>query len=201
MAAAPDSGKGPASRPADAAAPGLDPWSEWPEEHSAGTMLAVFDGGHHRHRLVALTRAMTERFGTGVVVAANRPAPALRDWFLAAGIQEHELRFIDCVAVAAGLPLPADGRVLHLPSPGMLELAALRAEQWLERLPGRRFLVLDSLSALALHNGIGPTQEFAVDLAKRLRRLRVPAALLVVDRQAPTLLEQVRPHVDGVLRL
>lgn len=201
MAAVPDSGNAPAHRPADAAAPRLDPRFEWPEEHPAGTLLAVVDGERHRHRLVALTRAMTERFGTGVVVAASHPTPVLRDWFTAAGVQEHELRFIDCVALAAGLPTPADGRVMHLPSAGMLELVALRTGQWLERLQGRRFLVIDSLSALALHNGVGPTQEFAADLAKRLRRLRVPAALLVVDRQVPTLLEQVRPHVDGVLRL
>ena len=183
------------------AAPRLEPRLSWPEEHLAGTLLAVVDAERHRHSLVALTRAMTERLGTGLVVAASRPAPVLRDWFTAAGIQEHELRFLDCVAMAGGLPLPADGRVLHLPSPGMLEMLGLRAGQWLERLHGRRFLVLDSLSALALHNGVGPTQEFAADLAARLRHLRVPAALLVVDRQAPTLLEQVQPHADGVLRL
>jgi hypothetical protein len=178
---------------------GADVASAWPTAGSI--LLVVTDGARSRERLAPLVRSLTQRFGTGVIVAATRPPSALRDWFAAAGVSEHRLRYIDCVSVPSGLPTPADGRTLVLASASLLELIALRCEQWLDRLPPRRFLLIDSLSTLALHNGSAAVHELLEDLVVRLRRMGVPAAFVVAEGQAAGLLARMRPLVDGELRL
>ena len=166
----------------------------------AAVTLLVADATHHRDLVVQVTQALADGQRAGLVVAATRPAGMLRAWFLAAGLREADLRYLDCISVAGGLAVPDDGRIMALPSRGALELVALRCAQWLERMPGRRFLVVDSVSALAMHNGREPVEEMLADLLPRLRRLRVPTVLLLADRQVPGLLEALRPLADAELR-
>ena len=184
--------------PATAKAPWRAVLAALPDE--AAITLAVADGTRHREALVDLVQALADGQRAGLVVAATRPALMLRAWFQSAGLREAELRYLDCISIAGGLPVPDDGRVMALPSRGALELVALRAAQWLDRMPGRRFLVIDSATALAQHNGTGPVEELLAGLAPRLRQLRVPAAIVVLDRQVPGLLEALRPHADAEVR-
>ena len=64
----------------------------------------------------------------------------------------------------------------------------------------RSFVVVDSLSSLAVYNGVPAVAEWAHALVNRLRRSGTPAALMVVERQAgEDLLDQLRLLCDLIV--
>lgn len=181
----------------DAAAP---PRLAWPGPEAV--VLAITEGPRASQAVVQLAHALLERRGYGVVVCANRPAEAVRITLERAGHDVRGLRFIDCISSTTGVPPPPDAATLHIESPTMLEKVALRAEQWMRRLPGPGFLLVDSLSTMAVYNGPAPVAELVHTLTLRLRALHAPAAFVLVERQAPPqLAELVRPLCDGVIHL
>jgi len=165
-------------------------------------VLALTEGSRYAHAMARLTQALLDRRAYGVIVCANRPAEAVRVALARAGVDLRGLRFVDCISSTAGLPPPPDASTVHVESPTMLEKVALRAEQWLRRLPGPGFLLVDALSTLAVYNGSRPVAEFVHTLVLRLRTLHTPGAFLLVERQAPPdLTDLVRPQCDGVVHL
>ncbi|HET6399617.1 MAG TPA: hypothetical protein VFH47_08710 [Candidatus Thermoplasmatota archaeon] len=173
---------------------------DWPSDHAV--LLAVTDGATYHQSLGRLAWALQQRFRHGVLVTANRPHSLLADALGRHGVDPARMQYIDCVSSMTGVPpLPQPG-VHHIESPTLLEKTILRAEQLLRRTPEPRFLLVDSLSALAVFNGVQAVAELTHNLVTRLRLLQVPAALVTVERQAPPeLLERTRAVMDGVLRL
>jgi hypothetical protein len=184
----------PANRPPAPAAPA------WP---AADAVVVVTASPAGYNRAVAETaRRLVAAFGQGVVVGANRPSWLLREALAAEGIATDRIVFVDCVTTATGLPARAEPNVVHIESAALLEKVVLRSEQALRRLPGARFLLVDSLCAFAQHNGTAPAAEFAHALTNRVRALSAPTAWMVIDRDANgPVQDAVRPMCDGSLRL
>ncbi|MGB1587009.1 MAG: hypothetical protein ACPHID_08220 [Thermoplasmatota archaeon] len=109
---------------------------------------------------------------------------------------------VDAISGANGMVNQArqDG-VMFLQSPTMLEMIAMRVEQLARRHPNAH-VVVDSLNALALYNGIGPVQEFSHYLANRLRALDVSGDFIVADNaQGQALRQAVEGFVDEAVEV
>lgn len=176
------------------ASPDLD----WPDERM---VLVVTDGAHYREAVPRVAAALTRRCHGGVVIAANRPAQMLRQTLREHGVDLSGVSFIDCISSVAGLPPTPERDVQYIESPTMLEKMGLRAERALTGVPGtKRFLILDSLSTLAMYNGVAAVAEFTHNVATRMRLLDVEGALILVENVAePGLLDAVRPLFDRTI--
>lgn len=172
---------------------------DWPQ--AAGMVLVVTDGAGYREAVQATASLLTQRCDGGVVVTANRPAPLLRDSLKGAGVDLTDVVFVDAISAMTGMPPAPEPDVHHVESPTMLEKMTLRAERALRGVAGRRrFLLLDSLSTLAMYNGVPAVTEFTHNLATRLRLLGVEGALLLVENVGQAdLRDAVQPLFDGVV--
>jgi hypothetical protein len=174
---------------------------QWPSEDAV--LLVVTDGVRYNEAVRQVTEVMLRRFPHSIYLTSNRPFHMLRASFGSAGVETSKMTFVDCVSGLTGVMPPADPQAIHIESPTLLEKAAMRAEQALRRQPaGSRCLIVDSLSTLSVYNGSAPVSELAHNLITRLRLQRIPAAFLLVERQAgEELLDVVKPLCDGMVRL
>lgn len=148
-----------------------------------GVLLVAMDAQGYAEGVAGLARRLTKE-GRGVYVTANRPVRQLRATLEEGGVETDRLFFIDCVTSMTGILAPPGPDVLHIESPSMLEKIALRAEQVLRRTEGPAFLMVDSLSTLAMYNGAAAVTEFAHTLITRMRLQRVTTVLLMVDERS-----------------
>lgn len=172
----------------------------WPDDDPI--VLAVTDAMRYNEAMTRLCSLLLGQYQEGLVVTANRPCQSLRETYAKAGLDTDRLRFVDCVTSLTGLAPPPDARALHIESPTLLEKLAMRTEQTLRRMGHSRFLLLDSLSALAVYNGNAAVAELSHNLVTRLRVHRVPSALLLVSTPGTqALYDAVRPLCDVPLQL
>lgn len=175
------------------------PLLSWPSDDSI--QLVVTDGARYAQAMRATVDALASRFEQGLYVTANRPHHVLHQQM--AGIQGRlRFQYIDMVTGMTGLAPPAVDGVVFVESPSFMEKMVMRSDQMLRRMPGRRVLVLDSLSTLAVYNGASLVAEMAHNLVTRLRMQRAAAALVLVERQtSEELVDTLRHLCDGVRRM
>ncbi len=147
---------------------------------------------HHIRALQAEGRAV-------ILVTANRPFGALAPRLESAGVDLEEMVFVDTVTLTDGSrPHDAPRNVFFLHSPTMLEMVAMRIEQALSLDQRPAHLVLDSLNALQLYNGLPLVQEFAHYLINRLRTRGAAGDFIVLQTADGGILEQaVAGFMDG----
>lgn len=133
-----------------------------------------------------------------VFVTANLPYASVAQRLAAAGVDLGRMMFIDAITRSDGSrPDDAPDNVYFLQSPTMLEMIAMRVEQALAR-SGGGHVVLDSLNALQLYNGLPMVQEFSHYMINRLRTHGVGADLVVLASADGRMLEQaVAGFTDG----
>lgn len=150
--------------------------------------------------LVASLQAEGKRI---LLVTSDRPWRTLEVALVAAGADPAMVHFLDCVSAMDGqAPRERPANATFMASPTMLEMMAMRIEQLAMRMGPAAHVVLDSLSTLALYNGIPPVQEFSHYLANRLRTQGVSGDLVVLDNQeGRTLQDGVGSFVDARLVL
>lgn len=143
-----------------------------------------------------------QRDGPVLFVTADRSAASWAAEWVAAGVDPRNLVVIDAVsAMNATQPARGPANWTFLPSPAMLEMMAMRIGQLIQRHAPVR-VVIDSLGALALHNGSEGVHEFAHYLGNRLRGTGVGADLVLHGGPGSAALrEGVAPFVDEHVRL
>ncbi len=134
--------------------------------------------------LASLARHVLELQQSGravVYVTANRPYAVVARHLEEAGVDVPAITFIDAVTRADGSSTNGAPRnVFFLQSPTMLEMIAMRIEQAMAREGSRGHMILDSLNALQLYNGLPLVQEFSHYLINRLRTRDVAGDLVVL---------------------
>lgn len=157
----------------------------------------------HVRALAVLVRDLQRQGRRVLLVTADRPFRTLEVALVAEGADPAQVHFLDCVSAMDGqAPRERPSNATFMASPTMLEMMAMRVEQLAQRMGPTVHVVLDSLSTLALYNGVPPVQEFSHYLANRLRTHGVCGDLLVNDNQEGRLLqERVAGFVDARLVL
>lgn len=155
----------------------------------------VLGVAHHMRELQDADR-------TVLLLTADRPFAHLSEALRKHGVDPEAVTFIDAVTCMDGnLPAQRPANVVFLQSPTMLEMMAMRVEQMFLRMTSPH-VVVDSLSTLALYNGIPPVQEFSHYLANRLRTHAIPGDFVVRANQAgQELHDRIRGFTDDALHI
>ncbi len=154
-------------------------------------------GQSHVHTVAHHVGRLQETGARIILLCADRPFDHYRASFGTAGADMDRIHALDCVAaLQSGAPHERRPNVHFLASPTMLEMMAMRIEQIAQRLGPGSHLVVDSLSTLALYNGVEPVQEFTHFLANRLRMRQVPGDFVVHDNPAGA---DLRDRILGIV--
>jgi len=171
----------------------------------ADASIRVLIGEPEGHvRGVAQHVRSLQKLGYSVLyVTTDRPFQTLAADFRELGVDSDVIFFLDSISYVNGQQPPQRPvNAMFLQSPTMLEMMAMRTEQLLGRVGERPFVVLDSLSALAVYNGIPPVQEFSHYLANRLRTNGVSGDFVIKDNQTGRdLVDKVSGFCDSHLRM
>jgi KaiC/GvpD/RAD55 family RecA-like ATPase len=153
----------------------------------------------HVKALAGLVASLQKQGRRVLLVTADRPLRTLQAAFAAESIDVEQVHFLDCVSAMDGqAPAERPPNATFMASPTMLEMMAMRIEQLAQRLGADAYVVVDSLSTLAIYNGIPPVQEFSHYLANRLRTRSVPGDFIIMDNQdGRALQEKVAGFVDA----
>jgi len=162
----------------------------------------VPDGGSPLASLAAHLRALQRDGGRVLLLTADRPYRHLREALAGAGVDVGGLLFVDAVSLMDGAaPTERPPNVWFLQSPTMLEMMAMRVEQVAAR-NRPVHVVVDSLNALAIYNGLEPVQEFSLFLANRLRAGGTSADFVLHDNQRGKALQDlIHGFVDERVQL
>lgn len=159
----------------------------------------------HQHNEIAtgLTQMLTEDEGrNGVYITFNRPFEQIVKDFEAAKIDLSKVIFIDCVSKMAGRFPGKKENAVFIDNPSSLEEIGMYAEKILARLPGDKFIILDSISNLMIYNDENSAREFAHFLVNKMRLEKVGGFLLTVEKEdVDKVVELIEPLVDKVIKL
>ena len=99
-------------------------------------------------------------------------------------IESINVRFIDCVSLAAGIT-PDDDRCYYLDSPSQLEKLILEVMSFVKEKAGMEppFIIIDSLSSLSLFNDELLVTEFLTHLVNNLRLYNAHLVSLCIDEE------------------
>ena len=138
-----------------------------------------------------------------LLLAADRPYRTWVQAFADAGVDTDRVFVLDVVsALDGGTPPQRPDNALFLASPTMLERMAMRIEQLAQKLGQGSHVVVDSLSTLALYNGVPPVQEFSHYLANRLRTQGFSGDFIIRDNQVgASLRERISAFADDHIKL
>lgn len=170
---------------------------------SPGIRVVVAAPESHVQGMAAHVRSLQAGGARILYLTTDRPYAVLVESFGQAGVDADAVFFVDAITCMDGtLPQERPANVIFLQSPTMLEMMAMRVEQMLGHVGPTAHVVVDSLSTLALYNGVPPVQEFSHYLANRLRTNGRPGDLVVRDNPAGRELhERVVGFTDEELRL
>ncbi len=134
-----------------------------------------------------------------LLLSADRPHTTLAKTLEAAGADLTRVHFLDCITLTSGRAAERLPNVTYLPSPTMLEAMVMRIEQLLGRVENP-YVIVDSLTALAMYSGFEPVQEFSHYLTNRLRLRGLPGDLLLQDdAESAQLAAGIRTFLDEIV--
>ncbi|MFH1789125.1 MAG: ATPase domain-containing protein [Candidatus Altiarchaeota archaeon] len=166
-------------------------------------VLLVSTPQSHNEVATGLTKMLTEDEGrNGVYITFNRPFEQLIRDFEANKIDLSKVIFIDCVSKMAGRFPGKKENAVFIDNPSSLEEIGMYSEKILARLPGSKFIVLDSISNLMIYNDENSAREFVHFIVNKLRLEKIGGFLLTVEKEdVDKVVGIIEPLVDKVIKL
>jgi len=125
--------------------------------------------------------------GRGIYITASRPYEVFSPLLKNNGINVENVFFIDCLSSITGIPVQ-EKNVRYIPTPTMLELITMHVDLAMAE-KEIKFVVLDSVSSLAIYNSERAMIEFLHFLILRMRQKKVKTVMLAIgaDHIVPSL--------------
>jgi KaiC/GvpD/RAD55 family RecA-like ATPase len=170
---------------------------------SDNIILLITSPQQHNEIAIGLTRMLVEdKDRSGVYITFNRPFEQLIVDLNANNVDLSRLIFIDCISKMAGRFPGKKENAVFIDNPSSLEEVGMYAEKILARMPGERFVILDSISSLLIYNDENSTREFCHFLVNKLRLEKIGGFLLTVEKEdLEKVIELLQPLVDKVIKI
>jgi hypothetical protein len=137
---------------------------------------------------------------SGVYVALNRPHESIEKTMKADGIKTDKLFFVDCVNVSGG-GVGDNNKVSHIQNPSDLTSMNIAVNQFMEKIDGKKFLVLDSLTTLLIYNKENLVIMFVKSLIDEMRKSNAKLIVLTPELSGGELLNKIALFFDKVMKV
>jgi len=122
-------------------------------------------------------KSLTAKKYFGIIITANRPYNTLIEAYNKAGIDINKLFFVDCVTKQE----TPGKNVLFIGNTTALTNIAICIDECLQ-LSTKRFVLIDSITTMLLHNDAGILARFSHNLLTKLRMTKAIGILVTVDK-------------------
>jgi len=117
----------------------------------------------------------------GIYITINKPYEVLRDMLVNKKIDYGRIKFIDAISRMVGSETPDRDKCTYIESPGDLTELMVAIEESVKGIEGNKFLVLDSISTLAIYNDTETVEKLVHALTGKLREWDVKGILLSIE--------------------
>lgn len=119
----------------------------------------------------------------GIILTANKPYLTLKKQFDSKGIDTTRILFIDCVSKSQSSEIEQAGNVIYIDAVYNLTKISLAFKKVLEKVDGKKFLYVDSLSSMLIHNTPEIFIRFIHGLITSMRLASISGLLLSLSQQ------------------
>ncbi len=119
----------------------------------------------------------------GIVLTASKPYSTLKKQFKTKGIDLDKLIFIDCISKSQSSEVEQVGNVIYIDAVYNLTNISLAFKKVIERVEGKKFLYIDSLTAMLIHNTPEIFVRFIHGLITSMRLASISGLLLSLTQQ------------------
>jgi len=133
----------------------------------------------------------------GLFVSFNKPYLAVIEELKKKEVNTEHIFFVDCVSSTAGIEQRSDN-VLFLNSPANLTGLSIGITQFIEAIPGNKFLLIDTLQTLSIYLDSNTIAAFVRSLSAKTSKY----PLRVVTISTPTPInEKIIPFFDDAIEV
>jgi len=136
---------------------------------------------------------------SGIYIALNKPHETLEKVMQSEKIKTDKLYFIDCVKTAE--ESKEREMVAHIQNPSDLTSMNIALNQFLDKIEGNKFVLLDSLTTLLIYNKENLVVMFVKSIIDEMRKQGVRMVILTPEPRGGELINKIALFFDKVLRL
>jgi KaiC/GvpD/RAD55 family RecA-like ATPase len=136
---------------------------------------------------------------SGVYIALNKPHESIEKIMKAESIKTDKLFFIDCMNIS---PESGNGeKVAHIQNPSDLTSMNIAVNQFMEKMGGKKFLMLDSLTTMLIYNKENLVIMFVKSLIDEMRRTNSRIVILTPELRGGELLNKISLFFDKIVKI
>ncbi len=136
----------------------------------------------------------------GVYVCFNKPQKAVKELLEKRGVDTSKVFFIDCITASLG-EAENEKNVIHIQSPSDLTSLSIAINEFLEKVPGEKFLLIDALATLLIYNTEALVIKFVKSMVEETSRYGLKTVMLTPEARGGDLVNRISLYFDKVLRV
>jgi len=119
----------------------------------------------------------------GIIVSASRPQKNLIQLYEQKNIDTKKILVLDCISKSQSLDLEEASNVLYLESVSSLTNISLAITASIQRIPGNKFVFIDSINSMLIHNKPEVFAQFIHGILTKLRIVGVNGLLISLENE------------------
>jgi hypothetical protein len=151
---------------------------------------------------LASIRILTEKGYRGLILSANRPYRNLMGLYEKSGIAKERVFVIDCVSGRRDTPPEDAGRVVYIDGVNSLTAISYTMNQTMDRTEGKRFVFIDSITTMLMHNNHETYARFVHILLTKMRLAGINGLLVSLETETSRdIRAEIGQLCDKIIRL
>jgi len=127
--------------------------------------------------ITALVKYLSDKNDKGIVISANRPYSNLVDVYKKNNIDVSKMFVIDCISKSQNADI-SDDNVVFIENLSALTDISLSIDEHINGVPGKKFILFDSLTTMLIHNKPYVLARFIHNILTKMRLKGVGGVLV-----------------------
>jgi len=155
--------------------------------------------------MISVVRNLSKKH-YGIYISLNKPHTTINQILEKNGIKTEKIYFVDCITAVVHKTIEKDKtkRVLFASHPSDIRKGGTIPEsidKFIKAIPNEKFILVDALRTLLIHNEPKHVSEFIHNLARISKEFKTKIVVLTRKDHDEELIERISPIFDEVVRI
>lgn len=150
--------------------------------------------------LAAMSLFSKDSSKSGIYVSVNKPYEDIKKLLDKNKISTKRLFFVDMISKEIDSEKEEKENCFYIPSPTSLTDLGIVLEETANMMPGKKYLVLDTLSTLLVYNSLGTVEKFAHFITTKIRGWDMDGVIISLEKEtSESLKSQLAQFCDKII--
>jgi len=137
---------------------------------------------------LSIIKHLIDNGSVGIILSASRPYNNLLNLYEKNGIDTSKILFIDCISKSQKIDLAQQGNVIYHNAVSDLTNISLSIRKTLDKIPGEKFVFIDSITTMLIHNNPEIFTRFVHGMITKLRLEGVSGFLISIEEESDNMI-------------